>query len=325
MEYYIHSDRIEKRRQFSIVRLLAGIFILLFLFIAVKTVIAIFAKESDILSPITSPLGQIASGQKNNSTKGASMQSLSSLQSEIGDILAKQRGSWSVYFVDFTQDQRFGINEQVIYRAASVNKLYVLASLYYLAGKNKIDLDETITLQSRDIQDFGTGIIRYDPPGTVYSLKTLARLLAEKSDNTAEFILRAKMGDGQIQLLVEQFGMKQTSIVENKTSLSDIALLFEKMENGEITNKAYTSEMIDFLDQSDFEDRLPALLPKDVHVYHKIGNEVGNIHDVGLFVKGDVVYFLGVFSSDIGDTEEEAKKTIAQISKIVFDFKNNGG
>lgn len=271
-----------------------------------------FKKSSQILSPLGSTLGEKKSAL-----------SLSSVVQSIKELIEKQPGTWSVYFVDYTNSQRFGINEQVIYRAASVNKLFVLAGLYYLAGKGEIDLDETITLQRRDIQDFGTGAIRYDPPGTVYSLKTLARLLIEKSDNTAEYILLSKIGRDRVQNLVNQFGMKQTSIVDNKTSLSDVAALFEKIRNGEITNKASTAEMMDFLDKSDFEDRLPLLLPKEARVYHKIGNEIGNVHDVGLIVKDDIVYFLGVLSSDVGEGEEGAKKTIAQISKLVFDFQTN--
>lgn len=310
---YVHSSRLKARRRFSLGRFLSSVLILVILFFTVRAAGVIFLKKGpSIMSPLGSTLGE----QTNAST-------LAELEAQIKELIGRQPGTWSVYFVDYSQNQRFGMNEQVIYTAASVNKLYVLASLYFLAGKNEIDLDETITLQKKDIIDFGTGVIRYDPPGTVYSLKTLARLLSEKSDNTAEFILKTKIGEAKIQTLVNQFGMKQTSIKENKTSLADTALLFEKIRNGEITNKAYSAEMIDFLDQSDFEDRLPALLPADVRVYHKIGNEVGNIHDVGIVVKDDTVYFLGVFSSDIGATENEAKKTIALISKMVFDFKNS--
>ena len=301
------------RHSFSFTRFLSGMLLLVFLFIGIRSFGQFVFRESSIVSPLASTLGERVSAA-----------SLSEVESAIKAIVDKQRGSWSVYFVDFHNNQRFGINEQVIYRAASVNKLYTLTSLYYLAGKEEIDLDETVTLQRRDIQDFGTGTIRYDPPGTVYSFKTLARLLTEKSDNTAEYILESRIGQSKIQSLVEQFGMKQTSIADNKTSLADVALLFEKMRNGEITGKAQTLEMIDLLDKSDFEDRLPALLPADTHVYHKIGNEVGNTHDVGIIVKDDMVYFLGVFSSDVGDTEEDAKKAIAEISKIVFDFKTKG-
>lgn len=310
---YIHSSRLRERRNFSFSRFLGGILLLFFLFLVARSAgEAFFKKSTHILSPLGSTLGEKESAL-----------SLIEVEQRIKELTGKQPGSWSVYFIDFASSQRFGINEQVIHRAASVNKLYVLASLYYLAGKGDIDLDETITLQRKDIQDFGTGTIRYDPPGTVYSFKTLARLLIEKSDNTAEYIVLSKIGKDRVQTLVNEFGMKQTSIAENKTSLYDIALLLEKMRNSEITNKASTAEMIDFLDQSDFEDRLPALLPKDAHVYHKIGNEVGNIHDVGFITKDDSVYFLGVLTSDIGNTEEDAKKTIAEISKLVFDFQTH--
>lgn len=312
MEYaYIHSHRVRQRRTFSVARFLFGIVFLGFLFFSIRLLGPVFSKDSsNIVSPLPTTLGQSSSA------------SLAEVEQKVKELIATQGGSWSVYFVDYDRNERFGINEQVIYTAASVNKLYTLAALYYLANKGEIDLDDTITLSQRDIQDFGTGTIRYDPPGTVYSLKTLARLLAEKSDNTAEYILRVRIGEKKVQSIVEQLGMKQTSIKDNKTSLADVAFLFEKMKNGQITNKALTPEMIDFLDKSDFEDRLPALLPKDARVYHKIGNEVGNIHDVGLIVKDDMSYFLGVLSSDINDTEEDAKKTIAQISKIVFDFES---
>lgn len=307
---YIHSTRLRENKRFSFVRFVSGILLLLFLFFTMRAFGQTFiSKSSGIVSPLGSTLGQKTDAQ-----------SLYQLEESIKELVGKQPGSWSVYFIDYANNQRFGIDEQVIHRGASVNKLYVLASLYYLAGKGEIDLDDTVTLQRRDIQNFGTGTMRYDPPGTVYSLKTLARLLIEKSDNTAEYILKTRIGEVRIQQLVDQFGMKQTSIVDNKTSLVDVATLFEKLRNGEITNKASTAEMVDFLDQSDFEDRLPALLPKDVRVYHKIGNEIGNIHDVGMIVKGNTGYFLGVLTTDIGDTEEDAKQTIAQISKMVFDF-----
>jgi beta-lactamase class A len=69
---------------------------------------------------------------------------------------------------------------------------------------------------------------------------------------------------------------------------------------------------------SDFENRLPALLPKEVKIYHKIGSEIGNIHDVGI-IEAAHPYYIGVFSNDITD-DTSAETTIAQISKLVFDF-----
>ncbi len=305
---YTHSNRLDRKTRFSAVRFLAGILFLALIFLAIKSIIPNFSVPNSSIISVE--------------TKKSQGQSLPQLEIEIKKLVGTQKGSWSIYFLDLNDVQRrIGINENVIHRAASVNKLYVLASLYYLAAKGEIDLDETVTLSESDIQDYGTGTIRYDSPGTVYSLKTLARLLIEKSDNTAEYILRIRIGDEKIQNLVDEFDFSQTSIADNKTSLSDVEALFKKIENKEITNKAYTQEMMDFLNQTDFEDRLPALLPKDARVYHKIGNEVGNIHDVGMIIKDNKKYFLGIMTSDIGDTEEEAKKTIVQISKMVYDFE----
>ena len=68
-----------------------------------------------------------------------------------------------------------GINESVIFTAASVNKVPILAALYEEAQKGNVDFNRVITLQASDIQDYGTGSIRYDPPGTTYSVKTLAQ------------------------------------------------------------------------------------------------------------------------------------------------------
>lgn len=232
-------------------------------------------------------------------------------------------GNWSVYVFDLDNNQGFGINETTVYTAASVNKIPILAVLYSLAGKKEVNLDQQITLQASDIQDYGTGSIRYDPPGTTYSVKTLARLMMEQSDNTAAYILgRQVMDITSIQNTINDWGLTQTDMEGNKTSLLDMATILTKMYHGEITNKSLTTEMLGFMDNSDFEDRIPALLPKNIKVYHKIGDEVGDIHDVGLVDLTNHPYFIGVLTNDITE-KTNAKQTIAQISKLVFDFMNN--
>lgn len=268
-------------------------------------------KDQKIVSPLPQGIISIFSSKPKDQN---------SLLAEIKKMIDKSPGSWSVYIYDLTTNQGFGINETAIFTAASVAKVPILASLYHLAGKGEIDLDKQITLQASDIQNYGTGSIRYDPPGTTYSLKTLARLMMEKSDNTAAYILgRQVIGFEKIQKLVNEWGLTQTNMEENKTSLSDMTSLFTKMYRGGISDQASSAEMLGFMDGSDFEDRIPALLPKEVKVYHKTGDETGNIHDAGIVEFDNHQYFIGVLTNDITD-EQEAKQTIAQISKLVFEF-----
>lgn len=229
-------------------------------------------------------------------------------------------GSFSVYVFGLSTGKNFGINEYMIHTAASVNKLPILASLYYLAGKGEIDLDKIIVPQETDIQDYGTGSIRYDPPGTPYSIKTLARLMMEKSDNTASYILGTLIiGLDRVQELTNGWSMTQTKMIDNKTSAKDISFLMIKMYQGEITTGELTKEMLDFMEGSDFEDRIPAGVPENIKVYHKIGDEVGKIHDVGIVDIPDKPYFVGILTTDQTD-EETTKKTMAKISRLIFEY-----
>ena len=109
----------------------------------------------------------------------------------------------------------------------------------------------------------------------------------------------------------------------NKTTLTDMHILFKKIYSGEIANKALTNELLDFLKDTDIEDRIPKLLPEDTVVYHKTGDAVGIIHDVGIVEQSNNAFFVGIMTSDIGNREEETKNAIAKIAKIIFDFNMN--
>jgi beta-lactamase class A len=240
-------------------------------------------------------------------------------------IKTKIGSSWnnySVYVTNYNSKFTMGINESVMFTAASVNKVPILAALYVEAQKGTVDFNTIITLQAADIQDYGTGTIRYDPPGTTYSVKTLARLMMQKSDNTAAFLLaNYVVGMDVVQKYVDSWGMKQTDMVNNQTSNTDMAILFEKIVNKKLVNPALSLDMLALLKDSDFEDRLPAELPKDVTIYHKIGTTAGSVHDVGVVVSGDTTYYIGIFTSDVSD-EEQAAKLEGDLSKIVYDFLN---
>lgn len=251
------------------------------------------------------------------------MQSKEELLTKIKNIINNKSGSYSVYVNDLNHNDSFGINENTIFTAASVNKIEVLAALYYLVDEGKINLDDAITIQAEDIQDYGTGSIRYENPGAVYSIKTLARLMMEKSDNTAAYLIGDQViGMDKIQNLVNQWGLTQTDMVNNKTSNADQEKMFRLVYEGKIVSGPLTSEMLDFMNDSDFENRLPALLPNGTKVYHKIGSELRITHDVGIVDLPKRPYYIGVLTVD-NPSEEDAIKTIAEISKLVYEYINN--
>ena len=242
------------------------------------------------------------------------------LTDKINELIGDNWDNYSVMVDGLSEPFKVEISEAEIYTGASVNKVPILAALYYFAQKGDIDLDQVITLQANEIQDYGTGSIRYDPAGTTYSLKTLARVMMKQSDNTAAYILATEViGFERLAQVLELWGLPQTDMVNNKTSNKDMAQLMRKIYEEKVTNHAQTLEMLSFMKDTDFESRLPAKLPEEVTVYHKIGTEIRTIHDVGIVTDGKLTYYIGIFTTDVDD-DPTTEELMAKISKLVYDY-----
>jgi len=238
------------------------------------------------------------------------------------DVLEKflkgEKGSYSIYYKDLKTGQEFGIDENKVQTAASLNKVPIVSFLYNQAAHGRQDLEDKIVIQKDDIQDYGTGSLRYKEPGGSYSLKTLTKLMLEQSDNTAAHVLGLRLGTDKIQNYVTSLGLIATNMEDNKTSARDMGRLLEAIYIGRVTNKALKAEMLDFMRDTDFEDRLARDIPDSVPVYHKAADGVGFVHDAGIIDDGKRVFILTILASDI-QSEEEAKKTIGKIAKFIYD------
>ncbi len=239
------------------------------------------------------------------------------IRQDVVDLLKDKKGEFNVCYTDLITEDSFGIHPDTVLTGASMNKLPVVGYLYFLAGKKEIDLQETVVIQKSDIQDYGTGVVRYEEPGKTYTLQYLAQLALQKSDNTAAHVLNIRLGEDNIQAFAFNLGMSATNMVENDTSCRDIQTFFKKLFANKIAPEALTKEMMGYMENTDFEDRLPRFLPRNLHVYHKTGDGVNFIHDGGIISNGNTPFILVVTSSNLTD-EEEAKVTIGKIAEKIF-------
>lgn len=239
------------------------------------------------------------------------------IRQDVVDLLKDKKGEFNVCYTDLITEDSFGIHPDTVLTGASMNKLPVVGYLYFLAGKKEIDLQVTVVIQKSDIQDYGTGVIRYEEPGKTYTLQYLAQLALQKSDNTAAHVLNIRLGEDNIQAFAFNLGMSATNMVENDTSCRDIQTFFKKLFANKIAPEALTKEMMGYMENTDFEDRLPRFLPRNLHVYHKTGDGVNFIHDGGIISNGNTPFILVVTSSNLTD-EEEAKVTIGKIAEKIF-------
>jgi beta-lactamase class A len=240
------------------------------------------------------------------------------IREDVIAYLKTQKGEYNVCYYDLVTDEDFAIHPDTVLTGASLNKLPIVAYLYHLASKKEIDLQDTIVIQKSDIQDYGTGVIRYEEPGKTYTLQYLSQLVLQKSDNTAAHVLEIRLGEDNVQAYAYQIGMSATNMVDNDITCRDAATFFKYLYKNKIATPALTLEMLGYMENTDFEDRIPRFLPKELHVYHKTGDGVNFIHDAGIISNGKTPFVLVVTSSNIPD-EEKAKITIGTIAKIIFE------
>lgn len=242
------------------------------------------------------------------------------IREELTALLKETPGQFSIYYKDLETGEEFGMQENSVLTAASLNKLVIIGYLYHLAGRKEINLEDKIVIQEQDIQDYGTGSLRYQKPGEPYTLKYLAQLAFKQSDNTAAHVLTIRLGEENIQEYARQLGMSATSMVENETSAADVGKFLDFLYQKKITSPALTQEMMDFMKDTDFEDRIPRFLPDEAVVYHKIGDAVTLVHDGAIIDNGKDPFILVVMSHNLKD-EEKAKESIGSIAQFIYNSK----
>lgn len=244
---------------------------------------------------------------------------LTGLKHAIQAVTADADGIYGVSVIDLTSGQELDMDATDRMDAASVNKLEILAALYHQVEAGKLRLDQTLTTSAGNIQDYGTGVIRYQPVGTTYTLAELAQLLIEQSDNTASYMLAQTIGLDRIDALVRNWGLHSTVVGQEVSTPQDAAHFMALLYQGKLANAADTRQMLDYLEHTAFNDRIPAGLPANVVVAHKIGTQVNVENDVAIVALPGRPYILSVFAKDV--TEDRAVPVEQAISRTVFQYE----
>lgn len=268
---------------------------------------------SGIISPIGESLQEISEeGLDRGQVK------TEEIEKRIEERVKDLQGVYGVYVYNLTSRYQYGVNQDKVFPAASLIKLPLILTLYQEAEAGKIDLETEYVLKAED-KKTGAGIIQYKPVGTKYTYRELTQLMGRYSDNTAFNVLRQVLGDKKIQATIDELGMIKTSLEENKTSPADIGLFFRKFYAQSLLTRNHRDEIIDYLTKTAYEDRIPAGVPEEIKVAHKIGNETNSFSDAGI-VFGDKPFILVIFSKDV--LEKEALEALPEITKIVWEFEN---
>src|ERR1044072_2094114 len=273
-----------------------------------------------------------------------SKKALRTLHSDIEKELSGKKGTFAVAFKDLETGQEIKINDHVVYHAASTMKTPVMIEVYKQAAEGKFSLNDSIELKNefKSIVD-GSPFSLDSADDSEYELykhigekRTIGALLYQMiivSSNFATNLIIEKVGAESVTQDMRRLGAEDIQVLRgveddkafekgliNTTTAHDLALIFEKIANGQAVNAEASQAMINILLDQKFNDIIPALLPPGVKVAHKTGSITHVHHDSGIVILPDGRKYVLVLLSKDWENEEEAVKTMANISWLIYKY-----
>ncbi|MBV9455402.1 MAG: serine hydrolase [Rubrobacter sp.] len=314
------SDRRRDRRVWEV------FLSLLLAFIGAASALAVSENLASEQGPVA-PVGSVARLPTPLPKKTVPGFDKQALKARLEEIAKGHEGTYGVSVLEPTSGTRVSLRGDEEFMSASIGKLPVLATLYQGAARGQLDLEEQISVVPEDIQDYGNGEdLTSFPADYSLSLRQCAYNLVNHSDNIAWAMLNRRLGEDRVRTELEGMGIKNSQYSDHLsgyfTTSDEVLVLLEKISDPKFTNEKLSSEMLDAMTQTDFEDRIPEKLPTDVRVAHKTGSYSDNFGDAGVvFYKDDQGverhYYLAVLAK--GASEYDARDAIQQMSLAVYE------
>lgn len=228
------------------------------------------------------------------------------------------------------------------YHAASTMKVPVLIQLARDVDAGRTSWDDSVPVRNRFVSIVDGSPFTLDPAddsdSSLYALegrlipqRRLAELMIERSSNLATNLLIARLDPARVDATAHRLGADSMQVrrgveddkayergLNNTTTARDLATLLAAIERRRAASPAATTELLRMLLAQEFNEGIPAGLPRGVRVAHKTGSITALLHDAAIvYPEGRAPYVLVVLTRGYKD-ETEAAHLIADISRIVY-------
>ncbi|WP_072968150.1 serine hydrolase [Thermoanaerobacter uzonensis] len=244
------------------------------------------------------------------------------LKNNIQALISEYPGKYGVYFIDLNTGQTFEINGYDSFIAASTYKVPLNFYLYTLITDGKIDPNMKVQYTQADYEG-GAGSIQADPVGSYYTIRELSRRSIEESDNIASNMIMRVVGRDNYIKFMESLGANVIPYNSNVTSPRDMRMYMENLLNYVKAHPDTAGELMYYLKNTIYNDRISYPIPDEIEVAHKIGNLSNVVNDTAIVFHPTKPYILTVLANNVdGSDDSYAYTVIRQISKMVYDFQS---
>jgi beta-lactamase class A len=249
-----------------------------------------------------------------------------------------------IAFHDFETGAEYFLNADEAFHPASTFKVHVMMEVFRQAQEGSLSLEDCIPIinsftsiadgskYSLDVKD--------DAEQTLYprldeseSIRELTRLMIVRSSNLATNILLEKVGTENVNHFIRALGIEGVIVrrgvednaafrlgINNSATARGLTQTMQLIAEGKVVSTQASEKMIEILLGQEFNESIPALLPKSVKVAHKTGWTNDVYHDTGIvYPDGRKPYALSIMTRGFNENQAtEAHQCMANISKLIY-------
>ena len=246
---------------------------------------------------------------------------------------------------DLETGNEIHINADQAFHPASTFKVHVMMEVFRQAREGKLSLNDELQIinsftsiadgnkYSLDVKD-DSEITLYSRLGENESIIELTRLMIVRSSNLATNILIEKVGTQGINTFIHKLGIEGVSVLRgvedkaafrlgmnNSATARGLTQTMKLIAEGKVVSKPISQKLIEIMLKQEFNESIPALLPKSVKVAHKTGWTGDVYHDTGIvFPENRKPYALSIMTRGFAeDNEKAAHECMAAISKMIYE------
>ena len=245
------------------------------------------------------------------------------LRQAMRDYVNKQPNGIGIYFEYLPSGTSIGVNEQQEVRIASLVKIPIVMATYKAIEGGVLDPNKMLTVNKEDLDD-SFGDLWRRGVGTKLSIDQTIDLMLIKSDNTASRVLTDELPQFAIEEIFNSLDLPTErkdgyAVITPKSYTSILRSLYLSS----YLNREHSNNILGILSRTDFSDKLPAGVPKDIKVAHKIGvfdqdKQHPVFSDCGIIYAPNRPYSLCIMTKDAD--ENTSREQIKLLSKMVYGY-----
>ncbi len=240
-------------------------------------------------------------------------------------VLGNNSNSYGVVIKNLATGERYYLNENKSFSAASLYKLWIMAVAYDQIDCGQLKDTDVLSDSIEDLNNsFGisSGSAELTDGFVSHTVKDALTQMITVSDNYSAYLLTKKVSIQNVADFLSVNGLNNSKIgtisSDPQSTAYDTYLFLDKLYNNELSDKESTDDMIELLKNQKKNSKLPRELPENIIIGHKTGELGGYSHDAGIVYtpKGNYIIVVMSYTNDT----PSADNNIAEISKGVYNY-----